>query len=792
MIENLVFRRRGLVLAVAAVVTAVLALQAFQLDVQASYERMIPTDHPYIVNYTEHSDDLKVSGNVLRVAVEHRDGSIFDADYMRALRKINDALYSLPGVDRLFVESLWTPRVRWTAVTDEGFDGGPVIPDDYDGAPESLERLRRNVERSGEIGRLVATDLRSSIIFVPLLESYPDGRPLDYQALTDAIEVIRAEHTSEDIAIHITGFAQLVGQLIDGVQIVMLFFAVTVLIAVGVLYWYTRCVRSTALVVGSSLVGVVWLLGTLRLFGYDLDPYLVLVPFLIFAIGLSHGAQIMNAAISESARGLPPLEAARVSFRRLFNVGLTALLSDAVGFAALVVIGIPIIRDLAVTASVGVLVLIVTNLVVLPLLMSYAGVSRDACEKRALASGTERNGINRLWWGLDLFTSRRWAGVAVVVALVLGTLGALVSQHLAIGDLDAGAPELRADSRYNRDVAFMNAEYSASSDVLVAMVETPEYRCVDFDTLMRVDALQMRLEELAGVEGTQSFADVVKRGVAGYNEGFFKWYGMPPNQDAINEITNLASRDLFNQKCTLLTLSVFLSDHRAETLERVTQAIESFADENNREDMRIVLGAGNAGIEVATNRVVERANLLMLALVYGAVILLCLLTFRSVAAAACAVLPLMLTSVLCAALMVVLGIGVKVATLPVIALGVGIGVDYALYILAATLDGLKRGQSLSAAYLEALQRNGRVVILAGITLSLGVVTWVLSPIKFQADMGLLLSFMFLWNMLGALILLPALGRFLLEPSRWSRSFPDDVPASLKKRDPIRTGRGPGQ
>lgn len=179
--------------------------------------------------------------------------------------------------------------------------------------------------------------------------------------------------------------------------------------------------------------------------------------------------------------------------------------------------------------------------------------------------------------------------------------------------------------------------------------------------------------------------------------------------------------------------------------------------------MQIVLGAGNAGIEVATNRVVERANLLMLALVYGAVILLCLITFRSVAAVVCAVLPLMLTSVLCAALMVALGIGVKVATLPVIALGVGIGVDYALYILAATLVGLRRGENLSSSYLEALQRNGRVVILAGITLSLGVVTWVLSPIKFQADMGVLLSFMFLWNMLGALVLLPALGCFLLRP-----------------------------
>jgi len=125
------------------------------------------------------------------------------------------------------------------------------------------------------------------------------------------------------------------------------------------------------------------------------------------------------------------------------------------------------------------------------------------------------------------------------------------------------------------------------------------------------------------------------------------------------------------------------------------------------------------------------------------------------------VLPLVLTSVLAEALMVMLGMGVKVATLPVIALGVGIGVDYALYILSIVLARLREGRSLSDAYYQALLFTGRVVMLTGLTLAIGVATWVFSPIKFQADMGVLLAFMFLWNMLGALILLPALAQLLL-------------------------------
>jgi predicted RND superfamily exporter protein len=155
----------------------------------------------------------------------------------------------------------------------------------------------------------------------------------------------------------------------------------------------------------------------------------------------------------------------------------------------------------------------------------------------------------------------------------------------------------------------------------------------------------------------------------------------------------------------------------------------------------------------------------MLVLVYAAVVLLSYLTFRSWRAVACAIIPLAVTSVLAEALMVYLGIGLKVATLPVVALGVGIGVDYALYVLSLMLVQLREGANLRAAYFHSLLFTGRVVMLTGITLAIGVATWALSPIKFQADMGVLLAFMFVVNMVGALVLLPALAHFLLRPMR---------------------------
>ena len=282
----------------------------------------------------------------------------------------------------------------------------------FDGGAASLQQLAANVARSGEIGQLVARDARSSVIFVPLLAKDADGHAIDYAKLSEQLEALRSQFEGQGVRIYITGFAKLVGDLIDGVRAVLLFFALAVAIATAMVYWYTRCVRSTLLVVLASLIAVVWQLGLLPLLGFVLDPYSILVPFLVFAIGMSHGAQKMNGIMQDIGRGADKLVAARFTFRRLFLAGLTALVADAVGFAVLLVIDIQAIRELAIAASLGVGVLIFTNLILLPILLSYTGVSAQAAARSLRAEEGNASG-GRLWPLLTRFTERRWATAAV-------------------------------------------------------------------------------------------------------------------------------------------------------------------------------------------------------------------------------------------------------------------------------------------------------------------------------------------------------------------------------------------
>ncbi|MFJ7281739.1 RND family transporter [Pseudomonas sp. NPDC099000] len=782
-LERLIFNNRLLVVLTCLIVTVLLSyFAATRLTLNASFEKMIPQSQPYIKNYLENRQLLRGLGNTVRVVVENTEGDIYDPKYLEVLKQVNDTLFLTPGVDRAWMKSLWTPAVRWTEVTEEGFRGGPVMPDSYDGTGSGVEQLRLNIARSGIIGSLVGNNFKSTMIVVPLLEKDPvTGGAIDYhqfsrmleEQLRDKFEFAGSsalhkagEEGKGPIKIRVIGFAKLVGDLIDGLLLIMMYFGAAALIATAIIYAFTRCVRSTALVILCSVIAVVWQLGLITLFGYALDPFSILVPFLVFAIGVSHGAQKMNGIMQDVGRGTHQLVAARYTFRRLFLAGLTALLADAVGFAVLMLIDIPVIQDLAVTASIGVAVLIFTNLVLLPVLLSYWGVSPKAAARSLRQENQELKGkgLGSLWNLLDRFTERRWATVAVVVAGMMAVGGFVVSTHLKIGDLDPGAPELRADSRYNRDNAYITANYSLSSDQFAVMVKTASEGCLKYETLVEADRLGWLLQQQPGVQTTVSLVNAVRQITAGSYEGNPKMLTIARNQNVLNYGAQQASvnnPELFDNDCSMMPVIAYLSDHKAETLDHVVKVADQFAREHSNGDRQFMLAAGSAGIEAATNIVVRDANRTMLFYVYGAVIVLCFITFRSWRAVVVAVVPLMLTSILCEALMVWLGMGVKVATLPVIALGVGIGVDYALYLLSVQLAQQRAGLSLTEAYKNSVAFTGKVVALVGITLAAGVITWAWSPIKFQADMGILLTFMFIWNMIGALVLIPALSHFLL-------------------------------
>ncbi len=760
--ESLVFRNRLLVIIVFALITIFMGYSASHLKIDAGFTKLVPMEHEFMKTYVRHQKEFG-GANKLLVALAPKKGDIFTPEFFAAIHKVTEEVFFLPGVDRSRVISIFTPNARFTEVTEEGFAGGSLVPADFLPTPEFLQQVRSNLLKSTHIGRLVAKDFTAALIKTDLMEIDPQtGEKLNLLDVAKQLEDIRAKYENDNLDIHIIGFAKVMGDMTDGASRVVLFFGVAFLITALLVYFYTLSARRTAVLLSVALIAVVWQLGLLPLLGFGIDPMGILVPFLVFAIAISHGIQMVSANSAGLFLGKSPLEAAKASFSTLLVPGLTALATDTIGFATIFLIKIRIIQEMAMTAGIGVAVIILTNMILLPVVLSYVGADekyRGKLKKKAAF-------LEPIWHKLSAVATRPIAACIIGLCLLLALLGAWKAGDIKIGDTQAGVPELRPDSRYNLDTAFITKKFAIGVDVMSIFIEGGEADAgVNCENLTEIDDFEWFLSNVEGVVYTVSLAKYLRYANAGWNEGSPFWRVLPTNQPSIAScfLGISSASGLMNADVSVMPIYLFTRDHKAETITRIVAAARQYRDDhpNLSNKLKIAMMGNNVGVMAATNEEVQASQMPILLYVYGAVILFCLVAFRSIRAVLCILLPLGLVSLLGYALMSILGIGLKVNTLPIVALGVGVGVDYGIYIYASFDSIIKRGESFRKAYEKTLDITGNGVLVTALSLAIGVATWIWSPLQFQADMGILLTFLFLVNMIGAVFVLPALAAWLL-------------------------------
>ena len=757
-LERLFFGNRATILGALAVLTVVMAFFAVQLRMDAGFDKQLPQDHEYVQTFFKFRDEV-FGANRIIVVVHPRQGEVWTAPALKKLYDVTQAVMFLPGVDRRTVSSLWTPTTRVLEVTEEGFRaedviGGDVTPDQL--SPEKIERIRRNAVAGGYIGSLVANDNGGAMIVADLLEFDPKTKVrLDYLDFAARLENdLRGKHEDAQFEIQIVGFAKQIGDIAEGAKSVVQFFLLAFLLTAVALYAYSRSWKLTFLPLFCSLVSVVWQFGTLRLLGYGLDPLGVLVPFLVFAIGVSHGVQQINFIAKEVGAGADAQTAARRSFSGLLIPGSMALVTAFVGFATLTLIPIPMIRELGITASIGVAYKIVTNLIMLPVTASYFHF-----DDRYIERVNRRRGLRlRVMGFLGGIAETRNAAIGTLVCLVLFAIAFVQSQGRHVGHLQPGAPELHADARYNRDAAAIVSRFDLGLDVLTVVFEAPKDGCYRYDVMAYMDQFAWQMSSVPGVLSVASVAQLAKQTYAGTNEGHPKWTALARDERSLANSVGLIPEGtgLFNTGCTVLPVNVFLTDHKATTIKAVIAAVREFREREKLDGVQVRLASGNVGVQAATNEVLETTELPMMLYVYATIVALVFLTYRDWRAMVACCLPLTLATFLGYWFMKELDIGLTVATLPVMVLAVGIGVDYAFYIYNRLQLYLAQGVDIATAFKQALMEIGNATIFTAITLSIGVATWSFSALKFQADMGLLLTFMFMVNMVMAITMLPAL------------------------------------
>ena len=653
-----------------------------------------------------------------------------------------------------------------------------------------------------------------------------DPTKLDYNKVGAYLEKLRAKYEKDGIRVSIIGFAKIVHDMTNAALQVAGFFMLTLVIT-GILLWiYCGSFKLGLIPLGSSIVAVIWEMGALRCFGFGMDPFAILVPFLILAVSVSHGVQYVNAWVDEVHHGKNSYDASLETFRRLAIAGTIALLTDVAGFATIYMIKIETIREMSINAVLGGLAIIVANKMLVPIWLTMIRLKNvDAFIERQNKKDAV---LDKVWWWLSGVTQPK---VATIILVCCGaTLGWAMwgKQDLKIGDAIKGVPELRPDSRFNQDFNAITNNFQIAVDQLKVIAESKPNGCVDYQLMNQVDRFSWDMDNTPGVASTLSMLTLAKLAYQGLSEGRLNALVLPRNHFALAQATALVptSSGMLNDDCDAIAVYMFTKDHKAETVARIVAEVKRFNEENRKDffartkdvdpaycdaqystfqglkkaqddaikfgesgetpnpakladaqarqkdlqgkydgmtkdcPVNFALATGNVGVMAATNEVVEAQEGRVVLWVYVVILVLLWMCFRSWRGIVCIVLPLGLVSVMGYAVMAALNIGMKVATLPVLALAVGIGVDYGIYVYGVMAGGFAEGKSLRQAYFETLRGTGKAVIFTGITLAASVTTWLMSQLQFQIDMGLLLLFMFTANMLGAILVLPAIACFL--------------------------------
>jgi predicted RND superfamily exporter protein len=754
-LEDLFFGHRKVTLGVIAGFTAVMAVFALQLKMSAGFDKQMPIGHEYIQTFQKYRDDL-FGANRLNIVVKARKGTIWTQEGLARLYQVTQDVQSLPNVDRLGVQSLWTPNAFVNEITEEGFRAEPIIPGTITPeslTPENIEKIQRATSEGGFVGTLVSRDQTSAMITAELSDRDRDGNKLDYVKYNGLLEGLRKKYEDGGFEIQMIGFAKQIGDIADGASGVLVFCGIALLLTALAVYWYCHSIRFTILPIVCSLSSLVWQFGTLRVFGYGLDPLAVLVPFLVFAIGVSHGVQQINFIVRELSHGKSSMEAARSSFTGLLIPGTLALITAFVSFITLVLIPIPMVRELAITASIGVGFKIVTNLIMLPVAASCFDFTKEYADKAML----KREKRSQWLRALARVAEPRNAVIAVVVTILLFGVSVWQSRDRVIGTLQPGAPELRAESRFNRDAVAIADNYDMGLDWLTVVFESQQDATANAALGAFIDDFSWHMGNVPGVMSVNSYSSQLRTYNEGYNEGNPKMSVVPIDPANYGALTAEIGRNrgFINKDCTMTAVHMYLADHKATTINGVIAAVKAYRAANKLEGVKIRLAAGNAGVLAAIDDDVEKSELPMMLYVYAAILILVFVTYRDFRAIIACCLPLTVGTFIGYWFMKELKIGLTVATLPVMVLAVGIGVDYAFYIYNRLQTHLAHGQPIVKALEHSILEVGMATIFTAITLAIGVATWSFSALKFQADMGKLLAFMFIVNLVMAMTALPA-------------------------------------
>ncbi len=753
---------RHITLGIILLITAFFCFQIKNMLVKTELTDLYPPNHPFIEVHEKYKDQLGSPFKVFMM-LQVKEGNIYNKKTLGKVIRITDGLDAIPGVNHNHVYSIASRKIKKTKVTKDSIISVNLM----DGIPDSMDEFRDAVRTAGGVyGVWVSRDEKSVLFTAAFIE-----RLMDYDTIFEGVDKLVEEESDDKHIVHAAGEPVLMGWVNKNLQEMYYIFTVTFFAFVGLLWLYFRNALGVVVHLPPIILGVIWFLGFSGFLGYNVEPLTLVIPILIVARSLSHSVQFTERyfEIYNEQKEKDVKKACIKTLEHIFPPGMLGIVTDALGIILIAVAPVPMMQKLAYLCGFWAFSNVISGMLFTPVFISYSA----SWHPRNLADLVDmEKGLTQRILGFIAKLGYGKAGRATfIVTLGLAAVTGWIAWHVDIGDIHPGSPILWEDSEYNIAIAQMNENFPGTEELYV-LFEGDGPRAVEEPGFLRaVSAFQDHMERSPLVSRTLSVADQLPQLSRAMFTGYPKWETLPQNNNescqlyyAMKARAAPGDYDLyFAEDGSAANVVVWYKDHMRSTLLGAIESVREFMEEKKdmlaREKCTIQLASGSLGLLAAINETVEDAQLLNFILVMGVVFLLCSWNYKSIAAAIILMIPLNLTNIITLSIMRWLEIGLNINTLPVVSVGVGVGIDYGIYLLSRICEEFQTagGEYSAAVATRAIKTTGKAIFFTATTMIIGVIFWyILSSMKFQAEMGLLLALIMFINIFAALVLIPTL------------------------------------
>lgn len=761
-----IIQHRFMILGASLLITIFFLFEISKVKVYTKFRDLLPLNHPYIKTHLQYEKQL---GEPLQVflALTVKNGDIYNPVTLEKIKRITDELDAIPGVNHDQVYSIASRKIKKVIVFSGGISSETLMQK-VPRTEKEIKQFKEDAKATGGVyGVYINPNENATFFSANFIESL-----LDYTTVFNQVNKIIARETDLNHKLYAAGEPMLTGWVYHYQKQMYEIFVVTGLTMLGLLLFYFRNLPGVIVPVTCAVLNAIWGLGVVSILGYNIEPLTMVVPLLIVARALSHSVQITERYF-ECYHELKDVQKACVeSTASILPPGTLGIFADVFGILLIAIAPIPIIQKLAYMCAFWALSILVTGLVLTPILLSFfkppANIPDIVDIKKGAAEKILRI-IGRVSAGSKV-SAYAVIGVAILLAIWTGA----EALNVDIGDVNPGTPILWPKSVYNRSVAEINNNFPGTDELYVIIQGTHPDTIKQPEVLRTIRRFQEYMGRTEEVTRTLALTDFLPPFNRYLNLGYPKWEVLPDNYPLVGQLVYfLLGRSspgdfdrYFKADFSNANVVLWYKNHTGDTLRRTMEHIKDFiANQGNKvKDISFRLASGNMGVLAAVNETVAETQLLNFIFVTVVIFIICAYTYHSFLAALILLIPINLANLVTLAVMYNMRISLNIDTLPVVSVGVGVGIDYGIYLLSRICEQYRENPDYKTSIVQSILTTGKAIFFTSTTMTAGVIFWYfLSSIRFQAEMGLLLAFILFMNMLGALLLIPAI-IFIFKPA----------------------------